>query len=120
MNAKVMMKSMEPLFLQYRVNIIIQGHNHAYVRTHPMAGHNVDPSGRGPIYLTIGTGGDSHAGPAIHEEPEAFVARRDNSEYGFGNLFLANATHAHFNWVLDETVVGGSHDDFWLVNQLSL
>jgi hypothetical protein len=22
--------------------------------------------------------------------------------------------------VLDETVVGGSHDDFWLVNQLSL
>jgi hypothetical protein len=120
MNVKVMMDSMEPLFLQYRVNIIIQGHNHAYVRTHPMAGNNVDPSGKGPIYLTIGTGGDSHAGPAIHEEPEEWVARRDNLEYGFGSLFLANATHAHFTWVVDETVVDGSHDDFWLVNQLSL
>ena len=116
-----MMDSMEPLFLQYRVNIIIQGHNHAYVRTKPMAGgHNVDPSGKGPIYLTIGTGGDSHAGPAIQEEPEEWVAKRDNLEYGFGSLFLANTTHAHFTWVVDQTVVGGSHDDFWLVNQLTL
>lgn len=115
-----MMDSMEPLFLHYRVNIIIQGHNHAYVRTKSMAGDTVDPSGKGPIYLTIGTGGDSHAGPAIHEEPEEWVARRDNVEYGFGRLFLANATHAHFTWVLDETVFGDSHDDFWLVNQLSL
>jgi hypothetical protein len=57
-------------------------------------------------------------------EPIAWLETmwRDNLEYGFGNLFLANATHAHFTWVLGETVgVGGSHDDFWLVKkQLSL
>ena len=95
-----MMASMEPLLVQHHVNLILGGHNHAYVRTHPMVGTHVDP--KGPIYLTIGTGGDSHAqGPLRPRHNDTWVAHRDNTAYGFGQLHIVNTTHAYFQRVLN-------------------
>ena len=46
----------EPLFLQARVDFVINGHIHAYERTHPMFNYAKDQCG--PVYITIGDGGN--------------------------------------------------------------
>ena len=46
----------EPLFYQYRVDFVLNGHVHAYERTHPMYNYTVDQCG--PVYLTMGDGGN--------------------------------------------------------------
>jgi len=57
----------QPLFDQYRVDLVLQAHNHAYERTKPLRFDSVvtdnnttsytNPSGQ--IYVTVGTGGKS-------------------------------------------------------------
>jgi hypothetical protein len=111
------MEDMEPLFVQHQVNLVLSGHNHAYVRSFPMEGDQkvVDPQ-QGPIYLTIGTGGDSHSkGPLRPHDP--WVAHRDNTEFGFGELLVVNVSHAYFERVLNN----GNHanptarDAVWII-----
>ena len=111
-----MLQSMEPLFVKYNVNLVLSGHDHAYMRTTPMVG--MDRSDTGPIYLTLGAGGnrEEHAHGYIHNTPEDWVVKRDRKEYGYGHLFLANATHAQFHWVRDATTKDGIRDDVWIEN----
>jgi Iron/zinc purple acid phosphatase-like protein C len=122
LNPRLMMEGMEPLFRQHGVNLVVSGHNHAYVRTKSLRGGNennstaVDPSERSPVYLTVGTGGDSHAGRPIRRQPEAWVAARDRSTYGAGRLRVVNATHAFWDRLLiddddEEQKRGGEYDD---------
>lgn len=63
--------SYHPLFDKYGVDLVLQGHNHNYQRTYPLAYNNTDPSSpvitdrhtrdykdeKGEIFLTVGTGG---------------------------------------------------------------
>jgi hypothetical protein len=44
------------------------------------------------------------------------VATRDRFEYGYGNLLVTNATHAHWSWVRDGTTTEGVQDHVWLLN----
>ncbi len=114
-NPRRMMQSMESLFVQYQVNMILSGHNHAYVRTFPMIGQAIDP--HGPIYLTIGTGGESHAQGPLRSH-DAWVAHRDNTEYGFGRLRVLNATHAYLERVLNHESNPKAMDSVWIQNIL--
>jgi len=127
-----MRKNMEPLFIQYQVNLIVSGHDHAYMRTYPLGHHQPtqDDDGdvektafeyneKGPIYLTVGAGGnrEGHIGSYLNpDEKEAWVAVRDHVEFGFGLLKVVNETHARWTWIPDETVPGGVFDDVWLEN----
>jgi hypothetical protein len=43
------------LFEQAGVALVVNGHNHAYERTHPVRGNAIDPSGT--TYITVGTAG---------------------------------------------------------------
>lgn len=126
------MEDMEPLFRGYGVNLVLSGHNHAYVRTHSLMYGNatVDTSGRSPIYLTVGTGGDSHSAGPIYDTPEPWVAARDHSTFGAGRLEVVNATHALWERLLVEDDdddarvdgnpprddVDGLRDPVWFVN----
>lgn len=116
--SRIMKESMEPLFLQYGVNFIISGHDHAYMRSYPMYKEAVDPTGKAPIYFTLGAAGnrEQHSSGFRHEEPEDWVAQRDICDYGYGHLFLPNATHARFNWVRDGVSDMGIIDHVWLTN----
>lgn len=49
-------KALEPLFLKYKVDLVLQGHDHNYERTHPIKEGLVDQEG-GITYLTLGGGG---------------------------------------------------------------
>jgi hypothetical protein len=115
-----MKNAMEPLFNKYNVNLVISGHDHGYMRTHSLGVNGqVDPSGNAPVYLTLGAGGnrEHHAPGYRNDEQEEWVAARSLVDYGYGNLFLRNATHASFTWVRDGITEGGVHDIVWLVNK---
>lgn len=114
----LMRKAVEDLFLEYGVNFVISGHDHAYMRTHPMYQGQVDPTGKAPIYLTLGAAGnrEQHSKGYRHDTQEEWVVKRDLCDYGYGHLFLANASHARFNWVRDGVSDMGVVDHVWLKN----
>lgn len=116
--ARKMKEAMEPLFVQYGVNLVVSGHDHAYMRTKPMFQGHVDPTGRAPIYLTLGAGGnrEHHSAGYRNATPESWVAKRALDDYGYGLLSLENDTHAHFHWMRDFTTHFGIHDDVWISN----
>jgi hypothetical protein len=113
-----MKQAMEPLFVKYGVNIVVSGHDHGFMKSHSLAFGQVDPTGLSPIYLTLGAGGNREEHPPgyRHEEPEAWVAERNLQEYGYGHLFVSNATHALFDWVRDGTPVKLAQDQEWIYN----
>jgi hypothetical protein len=113
-----MKQAMEPLFLQHGVNIVVSGHDHGFMKTHSLAFGQVDLTGLSPIYLTLGAGGNREEHPPGYrnEEPEAWVAERNLQEYGYGHLFVPNATHALFDWVRDGTPVKAAQDQEWIHN----
>ena len=118
MEAVNMKQAMEPLFVKYGVNIVVSGHDHGFMKTHSLAFGQVDPTGLSPIYLTLGAGGNREEHPPgyRHEEPEAWVAERNIQEYGYGHLFVPNATHALFDWIRDGTPVKAAQDQEWIYN----
>jgi hypothetical protein len=96
-----------------------EGHDHAYLRTHPVHHDKKDPTSRSPMYWTLGAGGnrEQHTKGYIHELPEEWVAKRDNDEYGFGHFFAKNATHAHLQWIRDGTSSSQVvRDSVWIEN----
>ena len=74
----------------------------------------------GIVYLTLGAGGnrEGHSrGFRDPESPEPWVAFRTLQDFGYGHLFLANATHAHFQWIGDNVAGGdGAVDAVWFSN----
>jgi hypothetical protein len=113
-----MKQAMEPLFCLYGVNLVISGHDHAYMRTHSLYEDSVDTEGRSPIYLTLGAGGnrEQHSAGYRQDEAETWVAHRTLEDFGYGHLFLANATHAQFRWIRDGTSSFGVNDQVWIKN----
>jgi len=48
------------LLEKYNVEIFFNGHNHAYERSHPLRGNNIDSNGT--VYITTGSGGADSSG----------------------------------------------------------
>jgi len=115
-----MKESMEDLFRDYGVNLVLSGHDHAYMRSNPMYKGKLDKRGKSPIYLIVGEGGnrEGHNKAYLHPNPEDWVAVRDKSVYGFGLLEVKNSTTAHWRWNMDgKDENDGFHDNVWLTNQ---
>lgn len=116
-----MRDAMEDLFLQYRVNLIVSGHDHAYMRSTSMFRGVLDESQLSPVYIIVGEGGnkEGHVKDYIHKDPESWVASRDKTVFGFGSLIIINNTHLHWKWIMDESAdVGLFADEIWLYNSL--
>ena len=81
------------------------------MRTHPLAFAQVQKGA--PVYLTLGAGGnrEGHSAGYRRAEPEAWVAKRTLRDFGYGHLFLANATHARFHWVRDRAPPSDDDED---------
>lgn len=93
---------LEPLFVQYSVNVIFSGHVHAYQRTKNVAFGT--PTVSGPTYLTVGASGRQCClTPFVSEIPERWVAARDGTHYGYGQLAIYNRTHAKWEWIPTST-----------------
>jgi predicted phosphodiesterase len=86
---------LEPLFVEHKVNVVFSGHNHAYLRTHPVA--NGVPNRDGPMHFTTGSF-FRQKGDYLSEVPEEWVAYRDIHHYGYGKITFHNQTHAEWQW----------------------
>lgn len=85
-----------------------------------MVGEHSSGNGKGPIYLTLGAGGnrEQHSKGYIHVTPEEWIVKRDDQEYGYGHLYLPNATDAQLHWVRDGTTEDGIRDSVWIENYI--
>jgi hypothetical protein len=101
----VMKDSMEVLFAQYRVNFVVSGHDHAYMRSKSVFHGVVDESSLAPVYIIVGEGGnkEGHVKEYLNPDPEIWVASRDKTVYGFGSLLIVNKTHAYWKWIMNES-----------------
>ena len=92
-----MRDAMEPLFHEHGVDIVFNGHVHAYERTQAVYKETLDSTGT--THITIGDGGNRelYATPWLPTQP-SWSAFREFA-YGFGLLTLENATTAQWRWV---------------------
>lgn len=97
----MMREAMEPLFLTAGVDLVFNGHVHAYERTYPVARGEVAKKGSGIPFITIGDGGNREhfAIPWLPAQP-SWSALREYA-YGWGTLEL-NTTHAVWSWLRND------------------
>jgi hypothetical protein len=88
---------LEGLMYEHRVNFVLSGHLHAYMRTEPVYRDRLDE--RGPVHVILGNGGRQANTPYYKKKPEEWIAVRDHTTYGYGTLEFVNATHAQYEWV---------------------
>ena len=88
--------SYHPLFDKYKVDLVLQAHNHNYQRTYPIIFNGTTPSSpivsdkeiqnfynsKGPIFVTIGTGG----APLYNFSSQAPFIISQLAQYGFLNV----------------------------------
>ena len=55
----VLLQAYEPLLYKYGVDLVFNGHQHAYERTKPVYNWTLDDCG--PMHITIGDGGNAQA-----------------------------------------------------------
>jgi len=93
----MMREHIEPLLVRYKVNVVFNGHIHAYERTKPVAFGKVTKTG--PIHIVMGAGGRAAKAQFMSDTPEDWVEVRDATIYGYGLLEICNKTHARWDWV---------------------
>ncbi|EQC41203.1 hypothetical protein SDRG_01179 [Saprolegnia diclina VS20] len=104
----VMKKDMETLLYEARVNAVFAGHVHAYERSRPV--YKDTPHQSGPVYITIGDGGNREGLAETFIEPAPVWSAYRAAKYGYGHLDIANASHARFTWHVGDGVA----DHVWL------
>ena len=98
-------KQLQPIFDKYKVELVIQAHNHSYQRYEPMLSNGiVDTDGQ--IYIVVGTGGRSlyQSGNDIDNQIIALakpgiLLLKLNNDIAYGS-FVSNNGH-----VLDEFII---------------
>ena len=108
--AERMRKALEQMLFDAGVDVILNGHVHAYERSHPVFQYNVNPCG--PVHLVVGDGGN-YEGPYGHEwmEPQpAYSAFREGS-FGAGSLVIHNETTATWEWRRTTCVANTTSDE---------
>ena len=53
--------AVEPLLVEFNVQLVVAAHVHKDERTTPVVNATVDP--RGPVHITVGTGGNTYQVP---------------------------------------------------------
>jgi acid phosphatase type 7 len=113
-----MKQFLEPLFVKYGVNVVVSGHDHAYLRTTPLAYNTAVTTTPAPIYLILGAGGnrEGHArGYRINYHPN-WEAASSNQDFGFAHWFIPNATHAQYRWINNNKGDKAFSDTLWMKN----
>lgn len=92
-------RALKTLFAEHRVDLVVGGHDHSYMRTHPVLHDQVDA--RGPVYIVVGVGGSNEGPPGQgfhHMDPEPWVATRRLDTSGYGHITVHNATNAYWDY----------------------
>jgi len=103
--------SFEPLFMQYKVDLGLVGHVHAYERVAEVVNGIVTPGGT--AYVMVGNGGTPEGLAAKWMDPQPAWSQFRLAEWGYGQLHVYNATHAH--WTMRSDSTEGILDDYWFI-----
>jgi len=57
--AEKLLRTIVPVIDKHRVELVLNGHNHMYERTHPIRGGQVVGQSRGTVYVVTGAGGNN-------------------------------------------------------------
>jgi len=63
-----------PCLEKHRVNLVLNGHDHLYERTHPLVAQEIVEPGNGVVYITTGAGGAKLYDPRSAPMPQIEVA----------------------------------------------
>jgi hypothetical protein len=77
-----MVKNLEALFLEAKVDLALSGHYHLYERTHSIRNYTVDATGNSPVYVTVGTGGATFHNESMIPQL-SFLSAYDDDDWGF-------------------------------------
>jgi hypothetical protein len=86
-----------------KVDVVFNGHVHAYERSYPVLHDTVTPASAGGVtYITIGDGGnrEGFAVPWVDPQPEWSAVRE--CAYGFGEFTVHNRTTATWRWLRND------------------
>ena len=118
--------NMETLLYKHHVNMVINGHVHAYERTWPVVydiptcaavDSGDDTVDDGIVYAVIGDGGNNEGHSSNYIEPApAWSAFRNGTQYGHGSLTVHNNTHMTWTWHRNEDGEIISRDSYTLCN----
>jgi len=110
-SAWFMKQEYEALFYQYDVDVVLQGHVHAYERTKQV--YNWEVTKGAPVYMTNGHAGNSEGLYYGWQTPTPTWSAYRESVFGFSTMEIFNATHLHWQMIrANDSVVS---DDFWLI-----
>lgn len=105
----------EDLLFDYKVDVFLAGHYHAFHRTCDGLYRSQCNNG-GPIHITVGT-----AGAKLDEEPlydNQWTAKNIQHVYGYGRVTVMNASALLFEFVqagrVNDTDAGAVRDQFWV------
>jgi hypothetical protein len=109
-----MMAAMETLLYQQNVDILFAGHVHAYERSLRVYQNKLNECGI--VHITIGDGGNREGLATDWKNPQPSWSVKRESSFGFGQLSIANATHALWSWHRNQDVEAVMADEVWLTN----
>jgi len=101
----------EDLFYKYGVDLVLNGHVHAYERTAPIYQWQVNPNG--PVYIVNGCGGTAEGLYKHWEDPSPKWSLSRHSEWGFGMIEIYNSTH--LTWEFYRAQTQTVLDSAWIV-----
>lgn len=92
----IMQNNMEELLYSMGVDIVLNGHVHAYERTAAVYKWQLDECG--PVHLNLGDGGNREGAYVPWTEPQPQWSLFRESSFGVASLEVMNSTHAHYVW----------------------
>ncbi|GJX82865.1 purple acid phosphatase 22-like protein, partial [Tanacetum coccineum] len=104
--------AMEEMLYNSVVDLVFAGHVHAYERFTRVYDNNADPCG--PIYITIGDGGNREGLAMLYKEPRPSISVFREASFGHGRLRMVNQTHAHWSWNRNNDSFSVVADGVWL------
>ncbi|KAH7680635.1 Acid phosphatase protein [Dioscorea alata] len=109
-----MRQSLESLLYAARVDLVFAGHVHAYERFTRIYDNKADPCG--PMYITIGDGGNREGLALDFEEDHKSVSLSmfREASFGHGRLKVLNGTHAHWSWHRNQDSDSSVADEIWI------
>ncbi|KAL8140582.1 hypothetical protein V2J09_006603 [Rumex salicifolius] len=107
-----MRNAMEELLYKARVDLVFSGHVHAYERFTRVYDNSFDSCG--PIYITIGDGGNREGLAISYEDPAPLISMYREPSFGHGRLRVINETKAHWAWHRNNDSYSLVADEIWL------
>jgi hypothetical protein len=99
--AKLLRDNLEELFMEYRVDLALWGHEHAYQRTCAVYKEECVGSGNATVHVIVGMGGQKHSTTNYPPTKPSWLDHFDDKYYGVSRL-TANSTYLVLEYLASE------------------